>query len=338
VPTLDAAALKSRIAARQLDQVHLLWGEDVRRLDASVDAIEATIDEADRAFAVERVYAGEAGGLPIDIAASARVYPMLGDRRLVIVLRAEKFLKPKRAGKPGEDDAPPAEEDDAAADLRPLEEYLASPVPFTTLVFVASDVDRSRRFTKLVMAKALVTDYPGLPAGVPGAWREARGQAMAQVDRAMREAGRTIDPAATSLIADRTGGDISHLRDDIERLLLYTSGRPHITREDAAEIVSTNDATVDDWAVVNALEAGNTAKALTELGRRFARGDSPHAVVGQLRWWVSSKLAEGQPARVPAALDALLQTDLALKSSGGDEQMLVERLVIALGGPALRRY
>jgi hypothetical protein len=35
---------------------------------------------------------------------------------------------------------------------------------------------------------------------------------------------------------------------------------------------------------------------------------------------------------VPAAVDALLRTDLALKYSGGDPQVLLERLVVDLCG------
>src|SRR5688572_31841260 len=46
--------------------------------------------------AVDRVYAGETSGSPLSIVSSARGLPMLGDRRLVIVLRAERLLKPDR--------------------------------------------------------------------------------------------------------------------------------------------------------------------------------------------------------------------------------------------------
>jgi hypothetical protein len=52
-------------------------------------------------------------------------------------------------------------------------------------------------------------------------------------------------------------------------------------------------------------------------------------LVGQLRWWVSERLAGSAPHRVPGAIDALLRTDLALKSSG-DERILIERLVVEL--------
>jgi hypothetical protein len=37
--------------------------------------------------------------------------------------------------------------------------------------------------------------------------------------------------------------------------------------------------------------------------------------------------------RIPAAVDALLRTDLDLKSSGGDPRVLLERLVVELCSP-----
>jgi hypothetical protein len=40
---------------------------------------------------------------------------------------------------------------------------------------------------------------------------------------------------------------------------------------------------------------------------------------------------------VTPAIDALLRTDLALKSSGGDSRVLVERLVVELTGRPLPR-
>jgi hypothetical protein len=89
---------------------------------------------------------------------------------------------------------------------------------------------------------------------------------------------------------------------------------------------------VDDWAVVNAIGDGDAARALREAALRLDRGDSPHALVGQLRWWVAQRLSPAAPDRVKPAMEALLRTDLALKSSGGDSRVLVERLVVELAG------
>lgn len=335
MPALDLPALKQQIAERRLAPMYVFVGEDLKLIDRIVDDVEATVAAEDRAFAVERVYAGEPGGTPLQIIDAARMMPMLGDRRIVIVLRAERLLKPKRAAKAAAEDDEEAGTSEDPLDLGPMEEYVAAPVPSTTLVFVATEIDRTRRLTKRLVEKAAVVEFAGLGGDNPMARREGRRTGLDWLQAELTRAGRAIEPEAARLLAARGGNDITKLRGDVERLLLYAEGRKRITADDVMEVVSESTEVDDEWAVVNAIADGDAARALSEVGRRLDRGDSPHGLVGQLRWWVSSRLAEADPSRVKPALDVLLRTDLALKSSGGDQRVLVERLVAELTGRAL---
>src|SRR5262245_42141078 len=159
-------------------------------MEQMVDSIEALVDPADRPFAVERIYAGEEGGLPIDVAAAANVFPMLGDRRIVFVMRAERFLKPKRAGKAAEGAADDAADEGAedegeggAMDMTPLEAYVKSPAPTSVLVFVAAGIDKTRRLTKQLVEKAACLEFGGLAADNSNDRRDARREAAAQLQR-----------------------------------------------------------------------------------------------------------------------------------------------------------
>ena len=340
MPTLDAVAFRKNIKAKRLAPVYLFVGEDVRMIQSLVGEIEATIDPADRAFAVDRLFAGDPGGAPVDVVASARGLPMLGDRRIVIVLRAERWLKPKRSSKSSEaadetEGADGDESEDAAADMGAIEDYLAAPSPSTTLVLVATAVDKSRRLTKRVREKADEVECGAAPPKGLAERRDATSTAATWVRAEMTRVGRTIDAAAVTLLLERRGLDVNGLRGDVERLVLYTEGRTRVASDDVEEVVAAQTVIADDWAVVNAIAEGNVALALREVALRLDRGDSPHGLVGQLRWWVSSRLAEGEPGRVAAALDALFKTDLALKSSAGDDRVLIERLVVGLTGRAL---
>ena len=343
MPAVTLASLKSQIQSRKPAPVYLLYGEDVRLIEQIVDAFEALVDPADRPFAVERIYAGEEGGAPIDVAAAANVFPMLGDRRIVFVMRAERFLKPKRAGQgaaaaSGTDEADEEEDDSAggAMDMTPLEAYVKSPAPTSVLIFVAAGIDKTRRLTKQLVEKSVWIEFGGLAADNANERRDARREVAAQLQQEFAAAGRTVDPKALDMLVERAGGDISKLRGDVERLLLFTEGQKSISRSDVEEVV-TAEADVDDWGVVNAIGDGDLPRALRETTARFDRGDSVHALVGQLRWWVSQRLSTAAPDRVKAAMDALLRTDLALKSSGGDERTLVERLVVDLTGRPVPR-
>jgi DNA polymerase III delta subunit len=338
MPTLDLQALKQRIAAKRLDPIYLFVGNDMKLMDRMVEAIEGTIEPADRPFAVDRFHAGEPGAQPVDMASAARVRPMLGDRRILVLLRAERLLKPKRAAKAQPADEADEHGDDEAEtlDLQALEEYVAAPSPETTVVFVAAEIDRSRRFTKRLVEKAMVVEFSGLMAADgPSARTDTRAVAADWIQDELTRAGRRIDPDAARLLAERAGRDISKLRGDVERLLLFTEKRPRITVDDVREVVVDEQTVEDDWAVINAIAAGDAARALDETARRLDRGDSPHAIVGQLRWWVSTRLVEGDPARVKPALEILLRTDQALKSSGGEDRVLLERAVVELTGRPL---
>jgi len=338
VPSITVAALKQQIVAGRLAPLYVIVGDDVRLADGLVEAIEGTVDEADRPFAVERMYAMESGGAPIDIAASARMLPMLGNRRIVTVLRAERLLKPKRATKADAGDIvdePSSDDSESVGDLTPLEDYVNGPVDSTTVVFVASEVDRSRRFTKKLLERAQVAELAGFirkddrNRGVYD-----RGAAGRQAEAILQAEGRTIDAAGLSALVDAAGDDINKLRDDIGKLVLFAGARTRLTAEDV-DAVTSGDGVVDDWGIVNAIGNGDAARALVEVGRRIDRGDSAHAIVGQLRWWVSNRLVEGAPERAKPAVHALLRTDLALKSSGGEERVLLERLVVELTGKRL---
>ena len=86
----------------------------------------------------------------------------------------------------------------------------------------------------------------------------------------------------------------------------------------------------DDWAVTTAIQRGNTAEALRQLGLALDSGGVPYIILGQLAWFVREKLPEIDSRRVPAAIESLFRTDLELKSSGGDPRVLLERLVVEL--------
>jgi hypothetical protein len=143
------------------------------------------------------------------------------------------------------------------------------------------------------------------------------------------EAGQQIEPAAAQLLAERAGTDIAQLRGDLERLMLYAAGKPKISLADAREVV-TAASSQDNWAMTNAIRDGDAGRALRELALSLDSGAVPYMVLGQLGYFVREKLPGLDPARVPAAVEALFRTDIDLKSSGGDPRVLLERLVTEL--------
>jgi DNA polymerase III subunit delta len=332
MPVVPASTVRKQIAQRQPDPVYLIVGDDDAELSRLSGEISNLVEDELRAFNSERFYAGERGVTPAAIVEAARTLPMMSDRRVVTVLRAEKLLKPKRRGKVAvaAEDAPDDGDAETPTELDVLEAYLRDPSPQTILVLVASDVDRTRRVYKTLQKQSAIVECWGLRIGRDGRLdlREAARTAEQMVKQAAANAGQQIEPAAARLVAERAGTDIARLRGDVERLLLYTAGTPKITIGDARQIVSAETAQ-DDWAVTNAIHRRDAREALRQLALALDAGGVSYQILGQLAWFVREKLAATDPRRVPAAIEALFRTDLELKSSG-DARVLLERLVVQL--------
>jgi DNA polymerase III delta subunit len=326
------ADVRAAIKKGAVDPLYLILGDDDAEMIRLANDIAGVVEDELRAFNMERIYAGEKGASAAAIVEAARQLPMMGDRRVVVVLRAERLLKPKRKGKI--DDATGEEGDvDAPTDLDALTDYVQKPGSSTTLVLVSADIDRSRKAGKAVLKHATVVECWGLKPGKDargGDLRQAARIAEQMVKKAVAEAGQLIEPPAARLVADRAGFDIVRLRGDIERLMLYTVGKPQITMADVKEVVSA-ESSQDDWAVTNAIQNGNAKEALRQLALALDAGGVSYQILGQLAWFVRDRMTDTR--RIPKAVDALFRTDLDLKSSGGDPRVLLERLVVELCSP-----
>jgi DNA polymerase-3 subunit delta len=305
LPTASQAEVRGHIAAGTVAPIYLLLGADEAAKVALAGEFLELIDADLRAFNTDRLYGGESTGATVVDA--ARTLPMMVPRRVVILLHAERLLTPKR------------ESDATTRDLGVVEHYVKAPVDTCCLVLVAETVDKRRSLTRLLLSKAVVVECTG-PADAVEAAKWVR-------DRIAQE-GMTIEPRAARLVADRVGPDVGKLRSDVERLVLYASDRRAITEADVREVVGAATSQ-DDWAVTRAIERGAAGDALRELALMMDNGAVPYMILGQLAWFVRTKV----PAqRVGAAVEAVFRTDLAIKTSAGDPRALLERLVVELCG------
>jgi DNA polymerase III delta subunit len=151
-------------------------------------------------------------------------------------------------------------------------------------------------------------------------------KARAARERVMFEAG-----AARALI-ERAGLNVARLRAGFDRVALYALGQPAITAEDVRESVAAGPEAQENFGIANAIRRNDAREALKQLGLALESGGAPFFLLGQLR-----SAAEQLPApRVRTAIDAVLRTDLALKGSGGDPRILLERLVVELCAAPLK--
>ena len=299
------ADVHRQIAAGKVAPIYLLLGADEAAKIALAGEFLDLVETDLRAFNVHRLYGGETTGA--QVVDAARTLPMMVPRRVVLLLHAERLLQPNR------------DSDATMRDLEALEAYVKAPVDTCCLVIVAEGVDKRRSIAKQLLAKATVVECTG-PADAVEAAKWVK-------DRVAKE-GMTIDARAARLVADRVGPDVPRLRADVERLVLYAAENRAITDADVKEVVAPATSQ-DDWAVTRAIERGSARDALRELGLMLDNGAVPFMILGQLAWFVRTKVPG---ARVSAAVEAVFRTDLAMKTSAGDPRTLLERLVVELCG------
>jgi DNA polymerase III subunit delta len=330
--SLTPNAFEAQIPTGKLAPVYLLTGPDDERKSSLVTQIIETVEEDFRPFNVDKIFPAdlrdEARKQFWHIMQLARTLPMMSPRRVIVVAQAEKLMPifrqaddeapvPAAAGKKGRKAADRRAGD---SELEALEEYLASPPPECVLVFVAGDsLKRNLKPVQLLEQHGVVVDCDPLAgAGDAIAWAKAEAE---------RE-GVRIEVGAARLLARLAGGDITRLRGEFERALLFASGDGIIT-EAAVQAVASAPTTQDPWAMTNAIERRQAGEALRELALKLDAGEVPVMILGQLAWFTRAKLA---PARVEQAVGAVFRTDLALKTSRGEPRVLLERLVVELCG------
>jgi DNA polymerase-3 subunit delta len=280
----------------------LVGQDDAEKASVAAEFAEM-VDEGLRAFNFERLYGGEIDA--DDLLQASGMLPMMTPRRVVVIMDAEKLLIPKREGKAAD------EEQDR------LEKFIGDPPPHCSVVFVCGAVDRRRRAVKILLERANVVDC-GTIADSADAERWIK-------VRAARE-GANLDAGAVRALVARGGADIVRLRAGLERVMLYALGQPTITTDDVKQVMAAPADAEEAFGIAEAIRAGDTATALRQLAAALDNGAQPPFVLGQIRYAAEKT----PPSRLRGAIDAVFRTDLALKSSGGDPRILLERLVVEL--------
>ena len=320
------AEIRKQIKAGKTGSLYVLTGDDLQsRHDLALEFANL-VDEGLQAFNVQSFYANEAGNqgardqLIGAILSTARTLPMMAPRRVVIVHEAERLLAPKR-GKDEEETLPELDLKKSKRGATPAEEleaYVQQPEPLTTLVFVSGPLEMNRRIVKLLVKLAMVVDCGSLASD-----REAE----AWIQKRLEKDELTIDPKALRLLLQTTGLSLGRIRAEIEKLVLYAAGESTITAIHVRDLVIPENDPEGQFALIDAVRASNAPRALKEISALIEAGVQPPLILGQLR---AAAIQLRPDARVRNRLEAVMRADVAIKSSAGTPQHLLECLAVEL--------
>jgi DNA polymerase III delta subunit len=324
---MKPADVRKQIKSEQTGPLYLLEGDDLQSRHDLANEFTAVVDEGLHAFNVQSFYANEATNAGTrdqmigELIAAARTLPMMSPRRVLLVHEAEKLLSPRK-GKDDEDSPSPAasggKKKRSLTPTEELEEYFQSPEPLTTLVFVAGALDGNRRLVKLLRKHAVTVECGTL---------ENAADATRWIKASLQKDGLDIEPRAVTVLLESTGLSLGLIRAAVEKLALYVAGEKVVTVQHVRDTTTPADEPGDGPVVAYAIRDGDVKTALREVTALLDAG-SPHLpLLGQIRWGAGLLRPD---ARAKRALTLVLETDIALKSSGGEPRFLIEKLVIEL--------
>ena len=322
------AEIRKQIKSGKTAPLYLLEGDDLQSRHDLAGEFANVVDEGLQAFNVQSFYANEAtnaGGrdqLIGTLLSTARTLPMMSPRRVIIVHEADRLLAPKRAKDEDSSGEPePARKGKRAPALTPAEEleaYIERPEPMTTLVFVSGPLDANRRVVKLLRKHADVVD-----CGTLANPREA----ATWITKRLEKDELAIEPKALALLLGITGLSLGRIRAEIDKMVLYAAGEATITAAHVRDLVIPHEESEGTFVLMEAVQNSNAPRALREVSALIESGIQPPMILGQLR---AATVRLRPDSRVKNGLEAVFRTDLAIKSSAGTPQYLLECLVVEL--------
>lgn len=175
------------IKAGKLKPIYFLMGEEPYYIDKLSDYIQENVLSEDEKGFNQTVLYGRDVSME-DIVSSAKRYPMMAERQVIIVKEAQDLTKT----------------------IEKLESYAENPMPTTVLVFCYKykTLDKRKKVTKQLEKNGLVYESKKLYENQVGDW----------IKRVLQGKGYTIEPKASAMLVEFLGTDLSKINNELEKL------------------------------------------------------------------------------------------------------------------------
>ncbi len=322
--------LQNLIQAGPLPGLILLHGQEPYFIEEGVRAVlEATVLPENRDFNLSRFQGREFKAM--EVVEQARTFPVFAERRLVLIKNIHEASTDQLDG---------------------LLAYVEDSVPETVLLLTAEKIDARRKLFQILKKTGTVIEFKKIYDNqLPSFVRELASSLKI-----------TLTGGGLKLFCKRVGTNLVEVRGELEKLAGYLGERDLADENDVAAIVS--DTRIESiFDLTDVLGQGDRATTLVLLDRLLAEGQAPLMVLSmmtrhfrqmwKIRELTAQKVPQSElPRRVgvsPYFLKGLMQqagrfdtgqyrqifelflaTDLALKSSGSEPKMHLEKLVLEI--------
>ncbi len=183
----EVAKIVNDIKAQNIKPIYFLMGEEPYYIDRLSDYIEQNVlSEEEKGFNQTVLYGRDVS--MEDIVSSAKRYPMMAERQVIIIKEAQDLTK----------------------SIDKLESYAENPMPSTVLVFCYKykTLDKRKKVTKQLEKNGLVYESKKLYENQVGEW----------IKRVLQGKGYAIEPKASAMLVEFLGTDLSKINNELEKL------------------------------------------------------------------------------------------------------------------------
>ena len=262
--------------------------------------------------------------------AAAEQLPMMSDMRVV---RVRDFARLREA------------------DEDILIRYLNNPSPTTVMIFIADDLDKRKKSSKVLLDTCTVVEFSPLKDAEAKAWAKSR----------LKELKVSADDQVFSELIRLVGTDVQTLANELDKLASAAAATGRITLDHVDELIG-RSRELSNFELADHLMAGNRKKALETLHRLLEDGAEPVMLVGLIagnyhrlalgkhllarggrdevfrnislppfkRDSYISTLQRSTAAKIARGIQLTAATDLAIKTSQATPRLQLEMLVCEL--------
>ncbi|WP_348812575.1 DNA polymerase III subunit delta [Flavobacterium maritimum] len=183
----EVVKIVNDIKSGTIKPIYFLMGEEPYYIDKLSEYIEQNIlSEEEKGFNQTVLYGRDV--TIEDIVSTAKRYPMMADRQVVIIKEAQELTRT----------------------IDKLESYAENPMPSTVLVFCYKykTLDKRKKVTKLLAKNGLVYESKKLYENQVGDW----------IKRVLSGKKYSIEPKAASMLVEFLGTDLSKINNELEKL------------------------------------------------------------------------------------------------------------------------
>jgi len=238
----EVVKIVNDIKAGNIKPIYFLMGEETYYIDKLSDYIEQNILTEDEKGFNQTVLYGRDVTIE-DIVSTAKRYPMMSERQVVIVKEAQDLSKT----------------------IDKLENYAENPMSSTVLVFCYRNktLDKRKKVTKILAKNGVVYESKKLYENQIGDW----------IKRVLSGKNYSIEPKANAMLVEFLGNDLSKINNELEKLQIILPKGSTITPKHIEENIGFSK-DFNNFELLNALGSKNQLKAY-QIAQYFS--DNPKA-------------------------------------------------------------